>query len=201
VLQWVRSKFGHVKVLVTLAAVLALGAGALAIGAVPNNSGRISACYVTNGPHQGDLRLLIKGGSCRRGERKIAWSQRGVAGAPGARGAPAGPSDAYNQGVSPITPGGLSLPAGGYYVTANVEVTNTSGTALNVTCTLTIGPPSTAPGAKDINTVTVAPGAKALVPLQQIHELSESGPANASCDGGNWGGLIIALRVGAVHEI
>jgi hypothetical protein len=25
--------------------------------------------------------------------------------------------------------------------------------------------------------------------------------ANAACDGGNWGGLIIALRVGLVHEI
>jgi hypothetical protein len=199
VLQRVRSKFGQVKVLVTLAAVLAFGVGA-AMGTVPDNSGRISGCYVTRGPHQGDLRLLVKGRSCRHGERKIAWNQRGAAGAPGARGAPAGPSDAYNQGLSPLSPG-LALPPGGYYVTANVQVTNTGDTALNVTCTLTIGPPSAAPGAKDINTVTVAPGAKALVPLQQIHELSEMGPANATCDGGSWTGLIIALRVGVVHEI
>lgn len=189
--------------------VVALGAGALAMGATTNgDSNRISACYVAHGKHKGSLRLLLKGTACRHGERKIAWNRQGVAGLPGAPGAPGtpgaagqpGPSEAFNQGLFNGGPG-LTLQAGSYDVRATISVTNGGGSPLDVTCTLTIGPASSAPGAKDIETVTVAPSAKAVVPLEQIHQLSDAGPANASCDGGSWSGLLIALRVGLVHEI
>jgi hypothetical protein len=196
----------NAKATLMLVGALALGAGAVAMGAASNpGGGPISACYLMHGANKGTLRLLLRGRTCRHGERKVTWNRQGVAGLPGTPGTPGatgapGPSEAFNQGLFPGGPG-LTLAAGSYDVRASVNITNGGGAPLDVTCTLTIGTPSSAPGAKDIETVTVAPGAKVVLSLEQIHQLADPGPANASCDGGLWGGLLIALRVGLVHEI
>ena len=76
---------------------LAAAAAGLATGAIRDRQGRLVACFSTQ---SGDLRLLVKGNACRRGERKIRWNERGVAGpvgtagtagAPGAPGPPGPP--------------------------------------------------------------------------------------------------------------
>jgi hypothetical protein len=98
------------NVMSTVASVAAIGGGTLAIAAVPDKSGRINACYVKSGKRQGDVRLLVKGTKCRRGEQKVAWNQQGLqgpqgaqgeSGAPGAPGAPGQPgSDAQFNGAA-----------------------------------------------------------------------------------------------------
>jgi hypothetical protein len=199
-------------VVATIAAVAAVGAGGLAVGAVPDAKDRIVGCYVTSGSHQGTLRLLVKGKRCASGERRLAWNRRGLPGSIGATGprglqglqgptGQAGPSEGFDQGLFPGGPG-LSLQAGSYVVHATVQASNTGGAAQDVTCTLSIGSASDNVVAKDIKTVTIAAGAKAVIPLHQIHQLAAPGPANVSCEGlSSFHGLMTALRVGTVHEI
>jgi hypothetical protein len=82
----------------------------VAIGSVPAKSGQITACY---SKHGGKMRIIDtskkgKAGKCRRGERKLTWNQKGVAGTPGTPGAPGtpGPHDFvvrtvnFNSGTS-----------------------------------------------------------------------------------------------------
>jgi hypothetical protein len=125
------------------------------------------------------------------------------AGPPGQTGpqGPIGPSDAYNQGVFPGGPG-ISLAAGSWYVRAQVNGSNTTSSPVDMTCTLTItAPGDTSPG-KAIATTTLAAGAKGVLPLEQIHGLPAAGSANVECSGpSSWNGLIVAIRVGTVHEI
>src|SRR3954464_11967070 len=74
------------KVVSLLALAVALGGGAFAVGAIPARNGTVNACFSTR---TGALRVVdSKKRKCRKGERAIAWSQRGPAGAPGAKGAP-----------------------------------------------------------------------------------------------------------------
>lgn len=77
-----------------LAAVVAVPVlGAVAYASIPEPSGRINACYVTNpqllGPARGTVRLVDTGEACRNGETPITWNQTGPQGPPGATG-PAG---------------------------------------------------------------------------------------------------------------
>ena len=89
-------------VLGLLALVLA-GAG-LAVAAVPDSSGKISACYKKK---SGALRVLVKGNKCKRGERELAWNQKGPPGLPGSPGAPGQPGSpgADGQPGAPGSPG------------------------------------------------------------------------------------------------
>lgn len=202
----------YANVAATFAVLAAVGAGGYAVGAVPDAKGRIVGCYVASGAHQGSLRLLVKGKRCAAGERKVAWNKQGmpgpagVAGRPGPQGVPgpagpAGPSDAFNQGLFPGGPG-LTLQAGSYVVQATVQTSNPGASAQDMTCTLSVGSAADTTIAKDVKTVTVAAGASAVIPLQQIHQLAATGPANVSCTGlSSFNGLIVALRVGTVHEI
>lgn len=95
------------NVMSTVAAVAAIGGGTFAIAAVPDKSGKINACYVKSGKRKGQVRLLVTGTKCGRGEAKIAWNQQGLPGGqgpagadgqPGAQGAPG--SDAQFNGAA-----------------------------------------------------------------------------------------------------
>src|SRR4051812_3384479 len=77
----------------------------------------------------------------------------GPAGQIGPQGPP-GFSDAYNNGLFTGSPG-VSLAAGSYWVQAQVDLTNTSGSATDVTCTMTITSPGDPRAGRDIETATV----------------------------------------------
>jgi hypothetical protein len=68
-------------------AVIALCAavGGLAVAAIPDRKGEIPACF---NKKTGNLRVLVKGTKCKKGEKKIAWNQKGVPGVPGTPGTP-----------------------------------------------------------------------------------------------------------------
>jgi hypothetical protein len=55
----------------------------VAIGAIPSTNGKISACYSKQG---GATRLIDAGKKCRKGEKRVAWNQRGQAGKNGTNG-------------------------------------------------------------------------------------------------------------------
>jgi hypothetical protein len=81
-----RVRLTYANVMATVAAFAAIGGGAFAIGAVPDREGRIKACFVPKGKVKGDVRLLVSGSKCRKGEAKVTWNQRGRRGAQGERG-------------------------------------------------------------------------------------------------------------------
>jgi hypothetical protein len=88
-------------VLAMVAVVIAMRG--VAIGSVPDSSGKISACYGKNGT----LRIVdtSKKGKCARGEHRISWNQKGAVGIPGPRGA-TGAAGAAGTPGSPGAPGG-----------------------------------------------------------------------------------------------
>lgn len=58
----------------------------------PVKGGKVIACYKAKGKGAGNMRALVKGKRCKRGERKLVWSVAGGAqGAPGAAGATGAP--------------------------------------------------------------------------------------------------------------
>jgi hypothetical protein len=89
----------------TLIALLALAVAAsgVAVAAIPNRDGTISACYKARGKAKGQLRLVDRGKRCRRGERAISWSQSGAPGAPGESGAPGAPGPTGSTGPTGAT--------------------------------------------------------------------------------------------------
>lgn len=76
---------------VAMVAVLAPAAGA----AAPGKGGQIHACYKVKGKAKGAMRV-VSGKSCRKGERKLAWSVAGPQGATGGQG-PKGAPGAQGQ--------------------------------------------------------------------------------------------------------
>lgn len=67
----------------TIAVVLA--AGGFAVAAIPDGNGKVNACYSKK---TGALRVVSSSKKkCRRGERKLSWSQKGPAGPTGPKGA------------------------------------------------------------------------------------------------------------------
>jgi hypothetical protein len=100
-----RPRLTFANVTSALALFVALGGGAVALGAAIDHNGAIHACYVKSGPHRGDVRLLLKG-SCRHAERSISWNvdgptgpagPQGEPGAPGTPGAPGAPGTTSDQ--------------------------------------------------------------------------------------------------------
>lgn len=67
-------------VVAALFALLATDAGAAKL---VGKNGRVYACYKAKGKAKGQVRLVAKGGHCKKGERKISWSVGGPAGTPG----------------------------------------------------------------------------------------------------------------------
>jgi hypothetical protein len=127
------------------------------------------------------------------------------AGPPGPTGSqgPAGPSDVYNNGLYPGG-SGISLAPGGWDVRALIQGDNKGGaSAVELTCTLTVGSPADVPPgpAKAIYSTTVPAGGKVTLPLEQIHTVQGQGSANVECSGPWAYGTVFATRVGTVHEI
>jgi hypothetical protein len=85
-----RRRLSPATVISMLALFVALGAGSYAVGAIPGQNGRISACFQKKG---GSLRVINveNGKTCKAGEKQLGWNQKGPKGARGVRG-PAGPS-------------------------------------------------------------------------------------------------------------
>lgn len=75
-----RDRLTYANVMATIAVFAAVGGGAFAVGAIPDGEGKINACYVPSGKKKGHVRLVTKA-KCRRGERHVAWNQRGESGA------------------------------------------------------------------------------------------------------------------------
>jgi hypothetical protein len=76
----VRTQLGYANVMATLAACAAIGAAALAAGAIPGGDGSIAGCYSKRG---GRLRVVEAGSDCRKNERPITWAQQGPRGETG----------------------------------------------------------------------------------------------------------------------
>jgi Collagen triple helix repeat (20 copies) len=93
---------------VTATAGLVVGVG-IAMGAIPDSGGVIHGCYKRT---EGQLRVIDpgQGGSCRRSETALTWSQQGPQGVPGPQGA-AGPQGPTGD-TGPQGPVGLTGPAG-----------------------------------------------------------------------------------------
>lgn len=53
---------------------LTIGVAVVAVAAIPNEDGQITACYVKPG---GTLRVAATG-TCKKGETPLAWDQSGI---------------------------------------------------------------------------------------------------------------------------
>jgi hypothetical protein len=85
-----RPRITYANVTATLALVLATGGGAYAaVSSIPGSDGVIRGCYQKK---KGNLRLVRAGKKCSKGEKAIAFNQRGRQGVPGPQG-PAGTPD------------------------------------------------------------------------------------------------------------
>lgn len=117
----------------TTAGLLVVGGTSYALGAA-SSSTKISACYATK---TGDLRYL-KSGSCKAGEKKIAWNVKGATGAKGAKGA-AGSDGADGAVVSALGTGpqGTSLTSDGAVVaTVTITMPSAGNVVANAVATL-----------------------------------------------------------------
>jgi hypothetical protein len=115
---------------VALAALVVAMSG-LSIGAVLDGQGRIVGCYAKKG---GDLRVLTKARTCRPGEKRLRWNQRGPAGPTGATGpvgatGPTGPAGADGAPGAPGQPGqpGQTGPEGPQGSAASSMLTGNTG--------------------------------------------------------------------------
>lgn len=79
-----RGRLTYANVMATIAVFVSVGGGAYAVTGIPGSDGSINGCYKKK---TGVLRVVKSGLRCRRGERRIAWSQKGVPGQAGAKGA------------------------------------------------------------------------------------------------------------------
>lgn len=93
----VRSRLTFANVASALALFLAVGGGgAVAVGAIGGGDGTIKACYVKKGDARkgtstGEVRLLLKGSRCPKGETAFSFNARGAQGPAGPIGAPGAP--------------------------------------------------------------------------------------------------------------
>jgi len=88
------SRFRITPAFVLALVALVFAVRGVAIGSVPaKSSGLITACYAKHGGKMRIVDVSKKGktGKCRRSERKLTWSQKGVAGTPGTPGSPGTP--------------------------------------------------------------------------------------------------------------
>lgn len=122
-----RPRVTYANVVSTLALVFALAGGSYAaVQSIPDKDGVINACFKKKG---GAVRV-VKGTKCRKGERRLAWSQRGRQGLRGLTG-PTGPTGAAGKNGAP----GVNGTNGATNVTTRLEIgPNTDGSAASVYC-------------------------------------------------------------------
>jgi hypothetical protein len=84
--QKLRVRITYANVMATVAVVLVVGGGALAVGAIPGPDGRIHSCLKTVKPGKGKVRVVSHTATCKTGERLLTWNQRGPRGERGLRG-------------------------------------------------------------------------------------------------------------------
>jgi hypothetical protein len=106
-----RPHLTYANVMATAAVFLALGGGAYAaVGSIPGADGVIHGCYRTR---TGGLRVVAATKRCTKGEKAIAFNQKGVPGPPGTTGGPGAPGAPGSPGASgeqgPQGPGAASL--------------------------------------------------------------------------------------------
>ena len=94
--QRVRARFGRDVVVAVVAFILGSAWIVMAIGGIPDASGRIQGCY---NQQNGNLRVVTAPSECRTNEISIFWNQNGPSGAAGPTGAtgatgPTGPTGA-----------------------------------------------------------------------------------------------------------
>ena len=79
-------RLSYANVVATLCLIALVGAGAVA--AIAQTGGKqLAACYKTKGKTKGNMRFLTKSTlKCKKGEKKVSWSQTGPQGPVGARG-------------------------------------------------------------------------------------------------------------------
>ena len=82
-------------IIVVIAVLGALVAGAIAYAAIPDANGVIRGCYQKN---NGKLRVVSSADDCRNSERAIRWSQQGPRGPDGPQGRPGPPGPPGPQG-------------------------------------------------------------------------------------------------------
>jgi hypothetical protein len=91
-----RPRLTYANLAASLALVLAAGGGAYAAASsVPGPDGMIDGCY---GKKTGQLRVVPARAACHKGERSIAWNQKGNPGSTGAPGASGVTGAAGSQG-------------------------------------------------------------------------------------------------------
>jgi hypothetical protein len=116
-------------VVLALAGVIVLTAGAAASASVPFGEGRIQACIAPGG----SIRIIDAdaGDKCTRTEKRVAWNQRGPAGPVGPTG-PVGPSGSAGPTGPAGSTGGSTLMSGfcHQYVTEPL----TAGSTLVLKC-------------------------------------------------------------------
>jgi hypothetical protein len=98
-------------VLGLLALFVALGGtGYAVVSSIPDSKGVFHACVKTK---SGTLRLVAAKAKCRKGEKRVRWSQTGPPGNAGTAGADGAPGATGGQGVQGVQgPTGLTGPAG-----------------------------------------------------------------------------------------
>jgi hypothetical protein len=109
-----RRRLSQSPALVVALLALVVAIGGISIAAVPDNQGRINACYAKKG---GKLRVLQRGTRCRGSEKRLRWNQIGRTGAPGPAGTPGAPGAPGAGG--PTGPAGPQGPSTSSMLTGN----------------------------------------------------------------------------------
>jgi hypothetical protein len=195
--------------LVALAIVGALlVAGGIAYATIPDASGVIHGCYKTN---QGTLRVIDtdKGQACASSETSLDWSQTGPQGPQG----PTGPSDVwsvdgYNAGFKSVAvvPSSVNLattstlPAGSYFVQAEMETESVASFPTDYFCDLVDSANNTYQ-----ETRVKSSGDWVTIPVQAVVTLASPDTISLQCSASqpaseafNW--QLAAIKVGAVHS-
>ena len=108
------------NVVAYLALFVALGGtGAYAASSIVGADGQLHGCYKSKGKGKGALRVVSAKTKCKRGERRVAWQQKGDEGPAGAAGAPGAPG-----APGPPGPQGETGPMGPKGATGSVDTSN-----------------------------------------------------------------------------
>jgi hypothetical protein len=190
-MNFLRRYLTYANVIATLALFLALGGAAYAATQLPRNSvgtGQLKAEAVTAGKIAKKTRNQLRGTTGPQGPQgkigkqglKGATGAKGANGATGARGAAGtdGTGPAFEVfGTNKAVPGPIvaqTLGAGSYVLSANVSLTNSSGTTAKVACTISGG------GAME---ASIESAGSATISISIVRNLTAATAVEVSCSG------------------